>query len=153
MNGAATESGAGTTAAAGTFSNGKLLAAVQGLEQLSSIGTADLSVLNRLAKMITVTRTGLDSFYLKRDTLVNNDAKRGDDEKIVTRQVKDGVTPVMENEIEHELRMNELLREPADVIGEMPPPFTWRELTKQFRKVPDANLLSKLGPFADLNEK
>lgn len=134
-------------------SAGDIIAALSGLESLSKIGSKNGEIVKRLAKMIRWSRKAIDEFYLQRDTLTNTWAEKDDSGEIKTRPLPDGKgsVPVYTNEIEFQLRLNQMLRDEATSEGEIPEPFKWDNFKSDFQKIPDAELIARLGPFALLD--
>ena len=138
------------------YTNGALVNASDALQKLSKIGTKNDAMAKRLAKMILFVQDALAAFFIRRDTFNAAYAKKDEDGNIVVRTVGSGDSqaqvPVMENDVEFQLRINRLLREPAQTKIEPPEPFTWDDLNIKFMKKPEPAMIAQLGPFAKLDE-
>lgn len=133
--------------------NDDCVGALEALTQLSRIGAKKMDLLKRHALMIRWCREALKPFHDERDTLTMQHVKTDENGRTVLRKVANGETPEYEDEFAFQMALNQLLKKPADVAraGKMPEPFTWDELTQQFKKQPDALVLAMLGPFATLD--
>lgn len=137
------------------YANGILLAMAEGLSKLSKIGSKDNEIVRRHTKMILWAQHGLRAYNLDQQMLVSAWAKKDDATgEIITQRVAEDKReqPVMRNDVEYTLAHERLLAQRADVEGEPPTPFTWKEITTKFLKVPDPMTIAQLGPFADLGE-
>ena len=118
------------------------------LTAISKIGSKDKDVVTRLAKMITWCKKKLDEFYPARDALVAGYSKRDSNGEVVVKTEGGRQEPVIENEVEFNLKMNELTRKDVDT-SKLPKPFSLEELLKDgaLKELPPPAVLAGLGPF------
>lgn len=121
----------------------QLIAASQGLEKLSGLGSKDRPTVKALAKLMMAVKSAAAESDLAQNTLIRGHAKMDGDGNIVTKE-NGGI--VVENEAVFTLAVTDFSMEYMEIDAS---PITEEMLTLMI-KYPDAQTLASLGPLVVL---
>ena len=133
-----------------TVKYGEALVAVDALTALSKLGSKEGKTLKRLAQMIRYCRKASEAFQDRRTLVLQSHAETKNGELIVKSDERGGQSAVIPNELEFQKALNSVLKEPAEVEGQAPQPFSWDDLVT-FNEMPSAEVIERLGPFVTLD--
>lgn len=135
-------------------SNEEFAAAERALAEIAKLGPKDGKVVKRLTQALLTCKRVLKAYRLRTEMHVTAWTATDEDGKAKVREISEGAQKgqqaiVFTNEAEYNKAMSALNKETPTLEGELMKPFTFSELFKdaEFKTLPDAEQLARLGPF------